>query len=120
MSGWPMPTRSATTSDLFRVSAAENDWLSEKVQPDRTRVPGRCMTQVLRGPLLSLSFRPAFVFPSMPYQDSPPQGILVQPALPPALRRLSELAYNLLWVWDGNLRGMFRRLDPTAWRNSGR
>lgn len=55
----------------------------------------------------------------MPYQIRPHKEFLVQPALPPALRRLSELAYNLLWVWDGNLRGMFRRLDPTAWRNSG-
>jgi starch phosphorylase len=55
----------------------------------------------------------------MPYQIRPHKEFLVQPALPPALRRLSELAYNLLWVWDANLRGMFRRLDPTAWRNSG-
>jgi starch phosphorylase len=55
----------------------------------------------------------------MPFQIRPHKEFLVQPALPPALARLSELAYNLLWVWDGNLRGMFRRLDPTAWRNSG-
>ncbi len=55
----------------------------------------------------------------MSFQIRPHKEFLVQPALPKALARLSELAYNLLWVWEPNLRGMFRRLDPTAWRNSG-
>lgn len=55
----------------------------------------------------------------MSFQIRPHKEFLVQPALPPALSRLAELAYNLLWVWEPNLRGMFRRLDPIAWRHSG-
>ena len=54
----------------------------------------------------------------MPFQIRPQREFLVQPALPPALSRLSELAYNLLWVWDREIRGMFRRLDPVEWRAS--
>lgn len=55
----------------------------------------------------------------MSFQIRPHKEFLVQPALPAELYRLSELAYNLLWVWEPNLRGMFRRLDPIAWRHSG-
>jgi len=32
---------------------------------------------------------------------------------------MSELAYNLLWSWDHNLRALFRRLDTTLWRACG-
>ncbi len=55
----------------------------------------------------------------MPFQIQPFREFLVRPALPPALNRLSELAYNLLWSWEHNIRGLFRRLDPVQWRASG-
>src|SRR5580658_2223801 len=54
----------------------------------------------------------------MPFQIRPLREFLVRPALPPALRRLSELGVNLLWSWDHNLRALFRRLDPVAWKAS--
>ncbi|HEU0123471.1 MAG TPA: alpha-glucan family phosphorylase [Bryobacteraceae bacterium] len=54
----------------------------------------------------------------MSFQIRPQQEFLVQPALPVALSRLSELAYNLLWVWDRDIRSMFRRLDAAEWRSS--
>ncbi len=56
----------------------------------------------------------------MSFQIRPQQEFLVQPALPAALSRLSELAYNLLWVWDRDIRSMFRRLDAAEWRSSSR
>lgn len=43
----------------------------------------------------------------------------MRPALPEALFRMSELAYNLLWSWDHNLRSLFRRLDPLLWKACG-
>ncbi|MEO8127307.1 MAG: alpha-glucan family phosphorylase, partial [Bryobacteraceae bacterium] len=43
----------------------------------------------------------------------------MRPALPDALSRMSELAYNLLWGWDHNLRSLFRRLDPALWKACG-
>ena len=43
----------------------------------------------------------------------------MRPALPEALSRMSELAYNLLWSWDHNLRSLFRRLDPSLWKACG-
>jgi starch phosphorylase len=55
----------------------------------------------------------------MSFQIQPFREFLVRPALPPALPRLSELAYNLLWSWEHNIRGLFRRLDPVQWRASG-
>lgn len=55
----------------------------------------------------------------MSFQLRPQKEFLVQPALPEELSRLAELAQNLFWVWDHNLRGMFRRLDPVQWRASG-
>ena len=55
----------------------------------------------------------------MPFQIHPVKEFLVRPALPPALKRLNDLAYNLLWSWDHNIRSIFRRLDPVLWRNSG-
>ncbi len=52
----------------------------------------------------------------MPYQIHPLREFLVHPALPPSLSRLSELGYNLLWSWDHSIRALFRRLDPTLWK----
>jgi glycogen phosphorylase len=52
----------------------------------------------------------------MPYRIQPLKEFLVRPALPPALSRLSELAYNLLWSWDHSIRSLFRRLDPALWK----
>ena len=55
----------------------------------------------------------------MPFQIHPVKEFLVRPALPPAISRLSELAYNLLWSWDHTIRSLFRRLDPVLWKYSG-
>jgi glycogen phosphorylase len=55
----------------------------------------------------------------MPFQIHPVKEFLVRPALPPAISRLSELAYNLLWSWDHTIRSLFRRLDPALWKMSG-
>jgi starch phosphorylase len=55
---------------------------------------------------------------NMGYQIRPLKEFVVRPALPPALGRLPELAYNLLWSWDHEMRSLFRRLDPALWRAS--
>src|SRR5215472_7486327 len=55
----------------------------------------------------------------MPFYIQPIREFLVRPALPPSLARLSELAYNILWSWEPIIRAVFRRLDPTLWRDSG-
>jgi Glucan phosphorylase len=55
----------------------------------------------------------------MAFSITPLKEFLVRPALPPALSRMSELASNLLWSWDHNLRSLFRRLDPTLWKSCG-
>jgi starch phosphorylase len=55
----------------------------------------------------------------MAFYIRPLKEFLVRPALPPALSRMSELAYNLLWSWDHNLRSIFRRLDPALWKACG-
>jgi starch phosphorylase len=55
----------------------------------------------------------------MAFHIQPLKEFLVRPALPPALTRMSELAYNLLWTWDHNLRTLFRRLDPNLWKACG-
>jgi len=52
----------------------------------------------------------------MPYQIQPLKEFLVRPALPSNLGRLLEIAYNLVWSWDHNLRALFRRLDPLLWK----
>ena len=39
----------------------------------------------------------------------------VQPTIPPRLRRLTELAGDLLYSWDRQVRGLFYRLDPALW-----
>jgi starch phosphorylase len=54
----------------------------------------------------------------MPFQIQPLREFLVRPALPEALSRLSEIAYNLVWSWDHTIRAVFRRLDPVLWKNS--
>src|SRR6202163_168259 len=53
----------------------------------------------------------------MPFQSQPVKEFLVRPALPPAIDRMSELAYNLLWSWDHTVRSLFRRLDSALWKN---
>ena len=55
----------------------------------------------------------------MPFQIQPVKEFLVRPALPPAISRMSDLAYNLLWTWDHNIRSLFRRLEPALWKNCG-
>jgi hypothetical protein len=54
----------------------------------------------------------------MSYQIQPLREFLVRPALPTPINRLSELAYNLLWSWDHTIRSLFRRLDPSLWKES--
>jgi starch phosphorylase len=54
----------------------------------------------------------------MSFQIRPLKEFLVRPALPVAIQRLSELAVNLLWSWDHNLRAVFRRLEPALWKAS--
>jgi starch phosphorylase len=55
----------------------------------------------------------------MRFQVKPQLEFLVRPSLPPALSRMTEIAYNLLWCWDHNIRAIFRRLDPQLWRATG-
>ena len=55
----------------------------------------------------------------MPFQIQPVKEFLVRPALPPAISRMSDLAYNLLWSWDHTIRSLFRRMDPALWKNCG-
>jgi starch phosphorylase len=43
----------------------------------------------------------------------------VVPSLPVELSALRELAYNLYWTWDHDLRNLFRRLDRDLWESSG-
>jgi len=39
----------------------------------------------------------------------------VEPSLPEELAGLIELAHNLRWTWRGEIREVFRRLDPKLW-----
>ena len=39
----------------------------------------------------------------------------VEPSLPKQLEGLRELAYNLLWSWDDDLRIVFTRMDRELW-----
>ncbi|HNW58791.1 MAG TPA: alpha-glucan family phosphorylase [bacterium] len=43
----------------------------------------------------------------------------VVPSLPVELSALRDLAYNLYWTWDHDLRNLFRRLDRELWESSG-
>src|SRR5512142_2923319 len=52
----------------------------------------------------------------MPFQIQPLREFLVRPALPPALARMSQLAYNVFWAWEPTIRSLFRRIDPNLWR----
>jgi starch phosphorylase len=55
----------------------------------------------------------------MSYNIQPIREFVVRPALPEALSRMSELAYNILWAWEPSIRTLFRRLDPMLWKESG-
>src|SRR5579884_86748 len=55
----------------------------------------------------------------MPFNIQPVREFVVRPALPPALSRMSELAYNILWAWEPSIRALFRRLDPVLWKECG-
>src|SRR5690348_3263616 len=55
----------------------------------------------------------------MPFHIQPIREFLVRPALPSSLSRLTELAYNIFWSWEPVLRSLFRRLDPSLWRDCG-
>ncbi len=39
--------------------------------------------------------------------------------LPPGIRRLRELAYNLWWTWNPDALELFTHLDPKLWEESG-
>ena len=39
----------------------------------------------------------------------------VQPVIPARLARLTELANDLLYSWDRQVRGLFFRLDSDLW-----
>jgi len=54
----------------------------------------------------------------MPFHIQPVREFLVRPAIPPALSRMQELAYNILWSWEPVIRALFRRLDPVLWKDS--
>lgn len=43
----------------------------------------------------------------------------VQPTIPDRLQRLTELANDLLYSWDRQVRGLFFRLDPDLWQDCG-
>lgn len=55
----------------------------------------------------------------MPFQIQPLREFLVRPALPGALARMSQLAYNVFWSWEPAIRILFRRMDPDLWASSG-
>src|SRR6476659_8369476 len=55
----------------------------------------------------------------MPFHIQPIREFLVRPAMPQALRRMPELAYHIIWSWEPIIRALFRRLDPTLWRECG-
>jgi glycogen phosphorylase len=55
----------------------------------------------------------------MPFHIQPIREFLVRPALPAAIGRMPELAYNILWSWEPQIRALFRRLDGTLWRECG-
>ena len=55
----------------------------------------------------------------MAFQIQPLRELLVRPALPAALGRLSELATNVLWSWEPAIRMVFRRMEPKLFRACG-
>lgn len=46
-------------------------------------------------------------------------SIEVQPRIPEALGRLEELANNLMYSWDRQVRGLFFRMDRELWQSTG-
>jgi glycogen phosphorylase len=49
----------------------------------------------------------------------PLRTFTIEPALPPKLKQLSEIAGNLWWSWHGDALNLFRRLDREAWGSCG-
>ena len=49
----------------------------------------------------------------------PIHSFAVIPSLPPALKRLRDLAYNLRWAWNHDTIDLFRRLDDHLWETTG-
>jgi starch phosphorylase len=45
--------------------------------------------------------------------------IEAEATLPAALSRLSDLANNLYYAWNSDIRSLFARLDPVRWRDCG-
>ncbi len=45
--------------------------------------------------------------------------IQVEPVLPPGLRPLREIAYNLYWCWNQQAIQLLRRIDTKLWEDSG-
>ncbi|MGB5137753.1 MAG: alpha-glucan family phosphorylase [Candidatus Zixiibacteriota bacterium] len=45
--------------------------------------------------------------------------IQVEPVLPPGLRPLREIAYNLSWCWNQQAIQLLRRIDTKLWEDSG-
>ena len=43
----------------------------------------------------------------------------VKPSIPPELRFLEDLSYNMWWCWNRDAINLFRRIDPQGWRDSG-
>ena len=46
--------------------------------------------------------------------------ITVNPQLPARITRLTELSYNLWWVWNTEILGLFRKMDPETWEKCGK
>ena len=44
------------------------------------------------------------------------QHVTVKPALPEQLRRLEELAFNLVWSWLEDANELFARINPDLWQ----
>lgn len=54
----------------------------------------------------------------MAFEIRPLREFTVRPSLPEPLKRLPELAHNLVWSWDHEIRSAFRLLDPELWNAS--
>ena len=47
------------------------------------------------------------------------RGITVKSTLPPKLEKLSELAHNIWWSWNGEATKLFKDMDPVLWKECG-
>lgn len=47
------------------------------------------------------------------------RGVTVKSTLPPRLDRLSELAHNIWWSWNGEATKLFKDMDPVLWKECG-